>query len=107
MRPKNPRPFSLKDILSDLMDKKHGKLASNENPVSALQRLWPDLAGPLLSRKSKPLKIRGKCLIVGVAGSSWANELDYLKIHLMKKIKDTLPGLELTLEEIRFQMQDR
>lgn len=61
------------------------------------------MVGPLLNRKCLPVRLSGRRLVIGVAGSAWANELEYLKEELTAKIRQALPSL--SIEEIRFEVR--
>jgi predicted nucleic acid-binding Zn ribbon protein len=67
-----------------------------------LQEMWSEWVGPLLGKKSLPLKIYGKRLMVEVAGSVWANELEFMKKSLLNKIRESLASP--AIEEIRFRV---
>ena len=99
MRNKLKKPLSLREIIPQALKT---PAASDKASLYHLQEKWGELVGPLLGKKSLPLKIYGKRLIVGVAGSAWAQELEFLKQPLLKKIHQSCPAL--TLDEIRFQM---
>ena len=93
---KNPVP--LRDLLAQALK------PSPPDPSVSLSLLlsrWEEIVGPLLSRKSAPLKIIGKRLLIGVAGSSWAQEMELRKTGLMEKLKD------LQVEEIRFRIMPK
>jgi hypothetical protein len=66
---------------------------------------WPEWISEPLCRKSRPLKLdRGK-LLVGVDAPVWAQEMEFAKKDLMKRLAQAFPGLTLT--EIRCQVVTR
>jgi predicted nucleic acid-binding Zn ribbon protein len=92
-------PLSLRDILPQALKPQGMNLKVG---LYQLEQKWPALVGELLDRKSRPLRLQGKRLFIGVAGSSWANEMEYLRPVLLEKIRKEMPELGIT--DIRFQI---
>lgn len=97
MRNKMKGPVALKEILSQVIS---SPVEDEKGNLSALQENWQELVGPTLCRRSQPFRIYGKKLSIRVAGSSWANELDYFKPELLKRLRQSFP--QLSIEEIRY-----
>ena len=89
----------LKQLLAEVLKP---KMPSEKDFLFSLEHEWTGLVGSHLGRKSFPLKLHGKKLVIGVSGSVWAQELDCLKQDLLEKIHTTIPLLPL--EEIRFKV---
>lgn len=53
-----------------------------------LIKLWPEIAGPTLSKRVQPLKLVGTVLYCTVSTSSWMTELTYQKDLLISRIND-------------------
>ena len=68
-----------------------------------LKKDWDEILvnalGPDWSKKSKPVKLKNKCLIVDCLNSVWANELQMQETNLLKKVSQ---GLKSEIERIRF-----
>ncbi len=73
-----------------------------KDQIALLKEKWSEWVGPLLGRKSSPLKIRGKYLIVGTEGPVWASELELSKVEIIKNVQRELNGTPI--EEIRFRV---
>ena len=101
MRKKLARPVSLAEVLPQAMK---GAAIEKKVLLYDLTDRWQGLVGVLAARRTTPLKIHGKRLIVGVDGSAWANELSFLKQTLLEKIRQELP--HVPIDEIRFQIRD-
>ncbi len=41
-----------------------------------LRELWPDLVGPQLARRTRPLRLRQGRLQIGVSAAQWVRELE-------------------------------
>lgn len=66
---------------------------------------WESLVGGPVARRSFPLKLAGRRLIVGVEGPAWAQEFSFLKETLVARIRAELP--HVVVDEIRFQIAGR
>lgn len=96
MRNKLKAPILLKNILIDLAKV---PVRDDAGDLAALQAGWKELAGETLYRRSHPMRLHQGRLIVGVAGSSWANEFQYSRLKILEKIRQSFPHLQL--EDIR------
>lgn len=99
-RPPLKAPIRLGEFLASVLKTKE---TDPKVLLSHLQYRWSEIVGPLLSRKSLPVKMGGNRLIIGVAGSAWANELEFMKLQILEKIRKDLP--DLPIDEIRFQVR--
>ncbi|MBI3541163.1 MAG: DUF721 domain-containing protein [Deltaproteobacteria bacterium] len=93
MRQKLRNPLSLADLLSTAM--KPG-LSDPKTILLDLQSQWAEIVTPFLERKSKPIKIYGQCLVIEVASSAWAQEMEMMKTEILKKIKSLLVYANIT-----------
>lgn len=48
---------------------------------------WPEVVGLEMAQRSKPIRIRGECLIVDTINSVWAQELSFHKELILKKLQ--------------------
>jgi predicted nucleic acid-binding Zn ribbon protein len=61
---------------------------------------WHSIVGPQMYRRAFPRSLKGRVLVVGVANSSWMQELGYMKRGMMDRLEEEVgPGV---VEEIRF-----
>lgn len=76
---------------------------SQESPTNRIAELWPRLAGPKISKHTKPINLRNKKLFVRVDDSSWAFELNTrYKTGLLKRVQNALG--EGIVSEIYFKV---
>ena len=57
---------------------------------------WDNLVGPKIAERARPVKIEGKSLILEVDHPAWAQELNFLKPQLLKKISKHYPKSGIT-----------
>lgn len=70
-------------ILDSLVDTLGLKKKINEEKVMAL---WEKAVSRRVAERTRPIKIQGSKLLVEVSGSSWRNELIFLKPELIRKL---------------------
>ena len=70
-------------ILDSLVDTLGLKKKINEEKVMAL---WEKAVNKRVAERTRPIKIQGSKLLVEVSGSSWRNELIFLKPELIRKL---------------------
>lgn len=99
MRNKLRAPVPLNEILLQALQWREPGL---KDQIALLKEKWSEWVGPLLGRKSTPLKIRGKYLIIGTEGSVWASELELSKLEIIENVKRELDGT--AIEELRFRV---
>lgn len=63
--------------------------------------VWPDVVGPEVARRTRPTHVRDGILFVVTRTSSWAQELTFLKPHLLAGLNARL-GAEV-IRDIRFR----
>lgn len=49
--------------------------------------LWPDIVGEVTAAKTRPLHVNRGTMVVGVASSAWANQLNLLKPQLLASLE--------------------
>lgn len=84
-------------ILNSLCDTLGLKKKMNEEKLIAL---WDKAVNRRIAERSRAIKIQGSKLLVEVSGSSWRNELAYLKPELIRKL-NSLVG-SAVIEDIIF-----
>lgn len=70
--------------------------------LARLARSWPEAVGPLLARKTFPVRLRGGVLTIRVPDHSWAQELTLAASDLVGKIGAHLG--EGKVREVRFHV---
>ena len=56
--------------------------------VIRLRQRWPEIAGPVLARRTLPVDIRGRTLIVNVENDQWRHELQYLMPAVLVRLAE-------------------
>ena len=94
-------PDSIKSILSAVL-KKHGletKLAKYDFVLH-----WPEIVGPEIAKRTKPLQIRNGILTVAVQNSIWAQELTFNKKMIIKKLVERAGEQNNSVKDIHFNV---
>jgi hypothetical protein len=55
-------------------------------------RLWPEVVGPAISSRARPLRIINGTLTVAVSSGPWMQELTFLKGMIREKLNDRMGG---------------
>ena len=61
---------------------------------------WGEVVGPKLFQRCRPLRLKDHVLTIAVSTSTWLNELQYMKLQLLEKIKQHL-GIHLKDLQLR------
>lgn len=62
---------------------------------------WPDIVGARIGRETKADRIRGTILFVNCSSPVWAQELEFMKPEIAKKIRERVgPGV---VTDVRFK----
>jgi hypothetical protein len=62
--------------------------------------VWPRVAGPELSRRSRALEVRDGVLWVGVESAAWAAQLSFLRSEILRR----LHAEGATVSAVRFRL---
>ena len=84
-------------ILDSLVDTLGLKKKMDDEKVMAL---WEKVVNRKIAERTRPIKIQGSKLLVEVSGSSWRNELTFLKPELIRKL-NSLVG-RVVIDDIIF-----
>ena len=68
----------------------------------ALSRAWDKAVGPRVSRRARPVKLKGSTLIVRVCNSAWMNELQMLSTSIVNQLATNWP--EGSVKQLRFEV---
>lgn len=75
--------------ISDIIDNSLTKLSlSARLREYKLHQAWPEIVGPLIAKRTCPLKLIRKTLYVNVSSQTWMTELQYQKNDIIERIKE-------------------
>lgn len=102
MRKPLKAPLLLGELLKDALKK---AAEPDSDPLVRIQARWVHWVGDTLGAKTRPVKLLGKRLLVAVAASAWANELDLQKSQVLDAVQKDCP--EISVEDLRYQIETR
>lgn len=79
-----------------------GDLESGSGQIIDIWNAWTDVAGPLTAKNARPVELKGKILVVNVAGSVWLQELQFSNKETVEKINALLG--KSVLEDIQYRI---
>lgn len=65
-------------------------------------RAWDEAVGPLVARRARPARLRGKTLFVRAATSTWMSELQMLAPSVLAKLRGLCP--DRSIDQLRFEL---
>ncbi len=68
-----------------------------------LREEWKSVVGEAIADRSRPLRVRGKTLLVEVQNSTWMNEIQFHRNEIVRKVNKEFPKLKI--DEIRLQLE--
>ncbi|GAC1492086.1 MAG: hypothetical protein NVS1B2_04580 [Vulcanimicrobiaceae bacterium] len=71
------------------------------DPLHAIAAAWPGIVGADVAAQSAPLELSGASLVVGTRSSAWSQQLQFLSLHVLARIR-TLP-CGVTVERLTFR----
>jgi predicted nucleic acid-binding Zn ribbon protein len=80
-----PRPLSF------ALDELRERLVP-ATPLAAVQRAWPEVAGPAIAHEATPVSERSGVVTVACRSAVWAQELDLLSPQLVERLNEALDG---------------
>lgn len=78
-------PTDVGDIIETL--KKTTSLGRNLEEAQIWER-WPELAGPMLMARGRPVSVRDGVLTIEVENAVWMHKFSYYKWDLVQRIND-------------------
>ncbi len=85
--------------LDQLLKKSIGSLGLESlYMVSELAEKWQDIVGVQLAKKTTPLAVKDKVLLVRTSNSGWSHQLTLLKPVILERLK----AMEYTIRDLRF-----
>ena len=105
-RPKMKALMSLADLIPQVVyhPPKNTRL-HYEVGLRQIHEHWSEIVGEAIAKKTQPTAIKSKVIWVETLGSSWAQELNLLKLQILEKIKALLP--QLNVGDLKFQSVTR
>lgn len=89
--------------VGDILVSSFGRLGINARlKAYRILRLWSDVVGKDIAKKTEPVRFIGRKLYVTVSSSPWMSELMHLKINIKDKLNRELS--ENAVEEIVFRL---
>ena len=80
------KPADIASLLERCLDRIAG-----ERGASAIWRVWDDAVGAQIARRARPVRLRGKTLVVAVSSAPWMQELQLLKPTIRAELNARLP----------------
>lgn len=69
--------------------------------ISALQKAWPEVAGPGLAGCSRLVELRDGTLVVACAEPAWAAQVRWMEADLCRRLTAELDGVEVVAIRVR------
>jgi hypothetical protein len=67
-----------------------------------LWQRWRDVVGTAVADHARPARWQGRTLVVRVDHPAWVQELSFLKLQMLEKLREAFP--EQAIREIRFEV---
>ena len=67
-----------------------------QTPLSAVQRVWPDVAGGVVAAEAEPVAERGGVVTIACRSAVWAQELTLLAPDLVGRLNEALGAPRVT-----------
>ena len=64
---------------------------------------WERVVGEAIGKRSAPLYVMGRTLVIEVENSSWMNEIQFHRNEIVRKVNREFPKLKI--REIRLQIE--
>lgn len=74
------------DRLSELLQRVLGESDPDMALEAGVRSVWSKVAGPLISRNARPLRVRGAVLFLETSSAAWAQELTFMREELRTRI---------------------
>lgn len=71
------------------------------DPLHAIATAWPGIVGANVAENAAPLELNGTTLVVGTRSSAWSQQLQFLSLQVLARIR-TLP-CGVTVERLTFR----
>ena len=82
---KHVEPSTIETVLDKCLDRALGTPGA-----AAIWRVWSDAVGAPIARRSEPIRLRGRTLIVAVSSAPWMQELTLLKRSIVTAVNTRL-----------------
>jgi predicted nucleic acid-binding Zn ribbon protein len=92
------RPASLGDTLERFLKQ------MGAPPVKALGDLherWPEVVGPALAQRSRPIEMLDGVLVIGCEDATWASQIGWMESQITKRCAYLFEGVEVRRVQLR------
>lgn len=73
-------------------------------PVQVLTKLhdrWPEVVGPMLAERSRPVELVNGVLVVACEDASWASQLSWMETQIRQRCGSLFNGLSVSRVNVR------
>ena len=71
--------------------------------LERLEQRWPQLVTPRIAKRTRPVKLLGRLLVVVVHDNQWLHELRYLRQDILERLAQELPDLQIEALELKLR----
>ena len=89
--PRRRAPVPLAGAVNALADR-----LAPQTPLSAVQRVWPGVAGEVVAAEAEPVSERAGVVTIACRSAVWAQELTLLAPDLVTRLNDALGAPRVT-----------
>jgi predicted nucleic acid-binding Zn ribbon protein len=69
--------------------------------VATLNDRWPEVVGPLMASRSRPVEVRNGVLVIACEDPSWASQLGWMDQQVKQRCAQLFDGLAVTRIRVR------
>lgn len=88
--------------IGSVMEKVLADFKSASGQLFDIWQAWKETVGPLVAKNAMPVELKGKTLVVNVAGSAWLQELQFSNRDIIENINSVLGNP--VLEDIQYRI---
>jgi predicted nucleic acid-binding Zn ribbon protein len=88
-----PEPLAVRDLLAAWLRRQQ---VEGELRQYTIWTRWAELVGERLAARTQPLSLRDGVLSVLVANSAWLNELNFMRVDLVRRLNEFLGSSTIT-----------
>ncbi|MEZ5341167.1 MAG: DUF721 domain-containing protein [Acidimicrobiales bacterium] len=69
--------------------------------ITTLDEYWPDIVGPALAARSRPIEVLDGVLTVGCDDSAWASQIKWMDSSIRTRFAELFDGLVISRIQVR------
>jgi predicted nucleic acid-binding Zn ribbon protein len=69
--------------------------------LSTLHDRWPEVVGPMLAERSRPVEVLDGVLIIACEDASWASQLSWMDAQIKQRCSQLFDGLSVARVTVR------